>query len=200
MLRGLGRLLNIIKKTEGHMIQNVNAYRKSFETVSKTKQVIMLYDSAISAIYQAKTSIEGGNFQERYNNLERAFLIVSGLKNCLDHNNAAEISKTLHGWYSSLEMKLLSIHNSNSIADCETCIGYLKTMREAWVEVDNQVEDSENAKNTSATNNAATNFSEKKTAVDDFAYTATSQPQYNAGFSVPTAAEIIQRASLSLSA
>jgi flagellar biosynthetic protein FliS len=180
------------------MINNVNAYRKSFETVSKTKQVIMLYDSAISAIYQAKTSIEAGDFQERYNNLERAFLIVSGLKNCLDHNSAPDISKTLHGWYSSLEMKLLSIHNSNSTADCESCIGYLKTMREAWVEVDNQVEAEE----------APNNFSSDATmaepvTVTDFAYVAAkSQPEYgsaNPAFAM-SAAEIIQRASLSLSA
>jgi flagellar biosynthetic protein FliS len=118
------------------MIQNIEAYRRSFETVEKTKQVVLLYDTAISSLYQAKTAIEANDFQERYNNLERAFLIMSGLKNCLDHVSAPELSGTLHDWYSAIEMKVLNINNSNSIQECETCISHLRKMREAWIDVD----------------------------------------------------------------
>lgn len=180
------------------MINNVNAYRKSFETISKTKQVVMLYDSAISAVYQAKTAIEQQNFQERYNNLERAFLIVSGLKNCLDHENAVELSKTLHDWYSALEMKILNINSSNSIEECESSITHLKKMREAWVEVDAQYDAAQQQNNQYQ---EPVISSAEPATITDYAYnSAKAKSEEKAEFAAINAAAIIQGAALSLSA
>jgi len=117
-----------------------SAYKTNSHMVSKTKQVVMLYEGAIKWIQQADQAIKDGNIQERYNSLVKACDIITGLQLCLDFEKAEEISKTLYDFYAGIDMRLLSVHSSNDSTICELCITQLKTMKSAWEEIDAQQE------------------------------------------------------------
>lgn len=112
------------------------AYLEATIAGSGIDQVIMLYDKAISCIQQAAEAIKNKNIETRYNKLERAFKIVSGLRDALDFSQGEDISKTLAEWYDGVALRIISINKSESIDMCDLCIDNLKTMRDAWAELD----------------------------------------------------------------
>ena len=79
--------------------------------------------------------------------------IVHGLQACLDFENGKEIAGVLHSFYSSVDTRLFSVHRSNSADTCDEVITDLKKMRDAWINVDEQV--LENAAPTPAPSAAA---------------------------------------------
>ena len=115
-----------------------SAYKTNSHMVSKTKQVVMLYEGAIKWIQQAKAAIEDNRIEDRYNSLVRACDIITGLQVCLDFKKAEKVSQILYDFYAGIDMRLMSIHNSNDAAICDLCIIQLKTMKEAWEEIDAQ--------------------------------------------------------------
>ncbi len=116
--------------------QLVQAYKNATHMVRKTKQVIMLYDGVIKFLQRARTAIEERNIQDRYNNLTQAAEIVTGLQVCLDFDNGGEVARLLYDYYAGLDARISSIHRSEDLTMLDSCIRDLKTMREAWDEVD----------------------------------------------------------------
>ncbi len=105
----------------------------------------MLYDAAIAAMQQAKEAIENKDLETRYKKIEKTYLIISGLRDCLDVANGGEVAKTLQEWYTGTAHRVLSINSTEDVAMCDLCIKHLKEMREAWAEAKNAYEkDSEN--------------------------------------------------------
>lgn len=113
------------------------AYTAAHHTVNKTRQVVMLYDGAIRFVTQAKDAIERDNIQARYNALEKATAIISGMQSAIDFDNGGHIAQLLDDYYYSIYMRLMSIHRSNSAEMCTSIIQELKVMRDSWQEVDN---------------------------------------------------------------
>jgi flagellar protein FliS len=114
---------------------NLNAYKNSVFSVDKVTQVIMLYDTAIASIHQAKIAIEEKDIQTRYNKLEKAFKILTGLRDALDHNAGGDFSSIMSDWYTGTAMRVISINTSCDINMCNLCIKHIKEMRTAWIEV-----------------------------------------------------------------
>lgn len=112
------------------------AYNMASQTVPKTKQIIMLYDGIIRFMQQAKEAIKEDRIQDRFNLLVKASEVIMGLQSCLDHESGGEIAKILHDYYASIDMRILSIHRTNSLEICDMVIGELKEMRSAWHHVD----------------------------------------------------------------
>lgn len=111
-------------------------YKDNSRMVRKTRQVVMLYEGAIRYVQQAKKAIEENDIETRYNSLVKACDIVTGLQLCLDFEKGGQVSKTLYNYYAGLDMRLLSIHQSNSIEMCDLCIKHLRMMKDAWEEID----------------------------------------------------------------
>lgn len=118
--------------------QAAATYRTASETVQKTRQVVLLYDAVIRFLQQAKTAIEEGQFEERLNLLQKSSNIIMGLHSALDFDNGGEISQTLSNFYNAMDLRMLNINRTNSIEDLEQIIREIKTMREAWQEIDSQ--------------------------------------------------------------
>jgi flagellar protein FliS len=142
------------------MVQNnINAYKNAAQTVSKIKQIIMLYDTAIASIYQAKEAIEKNDIQERYNKIEKAYLIISGLRDSLDESQNPEFVETMRDWYSGIIQMIMQISRDSDARMCESCVEYIMTMRQSWIDLDSGEALSANA---TQENNDSENLSESE--------------------------------------
>jgi flagellar secretion chaperone FliS len=116
----------------------LGAYKQAAHTVSKTRQIVMLYDGAIRFLQQAKLAMQEGRIEERYHLLTKASNIMTGLQGCLDFEQDAATATTLYDFYAAREMEIFALHRTNSVQDCEGVIATLKSMREAWNAIDMQ--------------------------------------------------------------
>ena len=150
--------------------KNINAYKTAFGTLDKMEQVIMLYDLAVASIHQAKEAIKNKDIQEKYNKLEKAYTILSGLRDCLDFEAGGEVALTLKDWYTGTAMRVISINSSEDIEMCDLCIENIKQMRAAWVEVDMEVKnissDDSNEPKANANENNSDEVSSQDVKVD----------------------------------
>ena len=115
-----------------------HAYTQAYHTVSKTRQVVMLYDGTIRFIRQAKDAITENRIEDRFNLLVKASEVVLGLQSSLDFEQGGEVAQRLYDFYSSVDSRLLTIQRSNDIKLCDNVIEELKEMREAWANIDNE--------------------------------------------------------------
>jgi len=122
------------------------AYKNNTGMVRKTRQIVMLYEGVIKYVQHTKEAIEKNDIETRYNSITKACDIINGLQLSLDFENGDEIAKLLYDYYAGLDSRLSSVHFSNDIKICEACIDQLKTMRDAWEEID-QGQDSESETN-----------------------------------------------------
>ena len=112
------------------------AYSKATHTVSKTRQVVMLYDGVIRFVKQARQAIEDNRIEDRFNLINKASSVIIGLQACLDFEQGGDAAKTLYDFYSHIDMQLINIHRSNSLDDCDYVLNELKQMRDVWRKID----------------------------------------------------------------
>ncbi len=112
------------------------AYAQANHTVSKTRQIVMLYDGAINFVRQAQEAIEDNRIEDRFNLLLKTSEIVMGLQGCLDFENGDSIARVLYDFYSSIDSRLMAIQRSNDGAACDEIINELKDMRDTWAAID----------------------------------------------------------------
>ncbi len=116
--------------------QKLDAYRNASFTVSKTRQIVMLYDGIVRFLQQAKCAMTEGRIEDRFTLLSKASAIVTGLQGCLDFEQNAEVSTTLYDYYAQCEADIFSLQRTSSVEQCDLVIAQLKTMREAWNAID----------------------------------------------------------------
>lgn len=112
------------------------AYKAAHGTLSKTRQVVMLYEGAIKFISQGKQAIQEKRIEDRYNLIQRAADIISGLQDSLDFENGGDIAPMLHGFYSDVYLSLMDIHRNNDAAECDEVTAQLKEMLDIWRKID----------------------------------------------------------------
>lgn len=112
------------------------AYSRATHTVSKTRQVVMLYDGAIRFLQQASEAISVRDYETRYNKLSRVSDIIIGLQACLDFDAGGASAKLLFDFYASIDMRIFALHRSNDQAACQALISEMKEMRDAWDKID----------------------------------------------------------------
>ncbi|MDG1286030.1 MAG: flagellar export chaperone FliS [Rickettsiales bacterium] len=115
-----------------------NAYYMAAQTVSKTRQVVMLYDGAIRFMQQARLAVEETRIEDRFNLLNKASEVLLGLQGSLDFDNGGNVAPLLYDYYSSLDARILYVQRSNDLKILDSVIAELKQMRGAWGDVDSQ--------------------------------------------------------------
>ena len=118
--------------------QMAASYRTANETVQKTRQIVLLYDAVIRFLQQSKQAIEAQEYEKRMHLLQKASNIVMGLSSALDFENGGEISEMLGNFYNAMDLRILSINRTNDIEDLEKILREIRTMRDAWYQIDNQ--------------------------------------------------------------
>jgi flagellar secretion chaperone FliS len=121
------------------------AYNRANHTVSKTRQVVMLYDGAIRFLQQACEAIENKDYEVRYHKLTRAADIMVGLQSCLDFDAGGPSAKGLYDFYAAIDMKIFALHRSNDLSACQALIAEIKEMRDVWDGIDRGDEKKANA-------------------------------------------------------
>ncbi len=116
--------------------QKLQAYKDASHTVSKARQIVMLYDGMIRFLKQACEAMKGQRIEDRYNLLVKTANIVMGLQGSLDFDQSKEVATTLYDYYSSVDARIMTLHRTNSIEDCEALIDDLKQMRDVWSHLD----------------------------------------------------------------
>ncbi len=122
--------------TDGYNKGHYNAYQQSSDNIGQVEQIVMLYDGAINFIKQAKEAIVEQDFEKRYNLINKAIAIITGLNSCLNFTDETrETASALDEFYQMIDMRLLYIQCDDSLESCDKVIADLKVMREAWVDV-----------------------------------------------------------------
>ena len=118
------------------MNQSYKAYSRASHTVSKTRQVVMLYDGMIRFLQQAAEAMEKKEYELRYNKLMRVSDIIVGLQACLDFTAGGNSANVLYDFYSKIDLRIFSLHRTNDIKECQAITAELKDMRDVWDRID----------------------------------------------------------------
>lgn len=119
-----------------HQSLKYAAYKTAQYNVSKTRQIVMLYDGALRFIQKAIEAIKANDIQERYNNLHKASKIMMGLQASLDFDNGGEIATILDQYYYSIDIRLIRAQGKNDLEAVQQIKKEVQMMKEAWDEVD----------------------------------------------------------------
>ncbi|MGP1396850.1 MAG: flagellar export chaperone FliS [Inquilinaceae bacterium] len=117
-----------------------SAYSQASKIISPVRAVVMLYDGMIAAVGAARTAIEEGRIEDRFNHTKKAFQILLGLQASLDFEKGGDISPMLDGFYTTIFNKLQLVNTRNSIEICDDVLNGLTTMRQSWQNVADQIE------------------------------------------------------------
>ena len=116
--------------------QQVASYQMANATLHKTRQLVLLYDAVIRFLRQAKVAIEEQRYEDRMNLLQKCNNIIVGLHSALDFEQGGDISKMLNNFYSAMDLRIMAVNRTNNTAELEQIINEIKTMRDAWAEID----------------------------------------------------------------
>ena len=114
-------------------------YKNATETISKTRQIVLLYEAAIRYIRQAEEAINEKRIEDKYNLLVKAGNIIEGLHGCLDHEKGGDVAKVLDNFYSSMSFRIIDANTKGDVKACQQIVEELKTMRQAWDEIDQEM-------------------------------------------------------------
>ncbi len=134
----------------------IKSYKTASQTVTQTRQIVMLYDGTIRFLQQAKEAMASGAIEQRYLKLTKASEVIAGLQSCLDFERGGEAARILYDFYASVIARIFALHRSNDVAVCDHIIGELRDMREAWDKVDRGIEPGSASATKAATKEGAT--------------------------------------------
>lgn len=116
----------------------VNAYKMARATVSKTRQVVMLYEGVIKFMMQAREAMEQKNIEERFKRLSDASEVLLAMQNYLDFDRGGNMAHVLYDFYSEQINAINKIHNTGCVATCDRIIAEMKDMLDTWRKIDVQ--------------------------------------------------------------
>jgi len=116
------------------------AYNAAAQTASKTRQLVMLYDGAISFLQQAADAMVAGDVERRYTRLTKASEIVMALQSSLDFGIGGSAPHVLNNFYSAIIVQIMGLHRSSDRVLCTRIIAELKEMRDTWDQIDRGID------------------------------------------------------------
>lgn len=118
-----------------------NAYTQTKVTTAynPVELVIMLYDGAIEFLDKADTAINMREVPIKIKYIDKAIAIIEELLNSLNLEVGGEIALNLQNLYLHMMRELVLANAKNDGNRVKHVIGLLKELREAWVQIKNQV-------------------------------------------------------------
>lgn len=102
------------------------------------KQVVLLYEGALSALRQAERALRAGDIQARVYHLNKAMAIISELQASLKLDQGQEIARNLARLYAYMQERLLAANIEQSLEKIAEVIKLLDLLRGAWAELARQ--------------------------------------------------------------
>ena len=110
------------------------AYRDA-EAHPPARQIVLLHDSAIRNLEEARSAIGAKRIEARFNRVTKAHAIVAALQSCLDFDRGGEIAQVLDRLYGHILNRLMLINLHNDPAICDELVLLLERMRVGWAEL-----------------------------------------------------------------
>ena len=104
-------------------------------SASPAKLVAMLYERAITLLYDAVGAIEAGDIERRWVANSKATEIVVELWQALDMEAGGEIAENLNRLYGFMMMHLTMVDTENSAEAARDVIRLLEPLRRSWHEL-----------------------------------------------------------------
>lgn len=119
------------------------AYTAAYQTTENPMQcLVMLYDGVLKLLYQAKDAVTEGRIEDRYNLLARACHVIDGLHASVNPEKGGDVAKTLDRYYHQLFKNIQAVNRLNTQESVDKVIMDVKQMRDAWLDVQAQCEES----------------------------------------------------------
>ncbi|MBI1275713.1 hypothetical protein GC177_07050 [bacterium] len=118
--------------------QGYNAYRFARATTSKTRQVVMLYETALAELLKARQAMEKNDIEARWNHSDKAMQIMLGLQQALDFDQGGEVSELLYDFYTGVTNNIHRMQRYNNLKACDHAMTKLKDMLQSWKNIDQQ--------------------------------------------------------------
>ncbi len=113
----------------------LSAYQAASKMVSSLGAVVLLYDAMIKEVANAKTAIEEGRIEDRFNATQKACKVLVGLQSHLDFEKGGDVSLMLDQFYHTIFRDLQQVNMRNSTTACDEIITALGEVRASWAEL-----------------------------------------------------------------
>ena len=113
-----------------------SAYAAASKMVSSLGAVVLLYDAMIQAIGAAKSAIEEGRIEDRFNATQRASKILVGLQSHLDMEQGGDTAAMLHQFYDTLFNDIQRLNLKSSVEAADKVLNALIEVRRSWKELE----------------------------------------------------------------
>jgi flagellar protein FliS len=111
-------------------------YREiEIRTATPTELVVLLYDSAIAALQQARDFMGTGNIAGRARCLNKASSILTELQATLNFEAGGEIARSLDRLYAYMRNSLFVANARQEISPIDEVVRLMMNLRSAWIEV-----------------------------------------------------------------
>lgn len=118
-----------------------SAYRQDTgHSASPVRLVVILHEQLVHDMQRALTAIEKQDIEGRAREINHALLIVGQLQGSLNYAQGEEVARNLDSFYHLLRANLMQAHVQISSAILQKQIGYVLELREAWIEVERQLQ------------------------------------------------------------
>lgn len=119
----------------------LNAYTQTKVTTAynPVELVIMLYEGAIDFLDKAATAIKMKEVTVKIKYIDKTMAIIEELLNALNLEVGGEIALNLQNLYLHMMRELVLANAKNDINKLNHVISLLKNLKEAWVQIKNQV-------------------------------------------------------------
>ena len=118
--------------------QKYHSYALATHTLAADSQIILAYDGVIRYLQQARQALEDNKIEEKFHALTKASELVCSIQSALNFEVEEEIAWTLYHFYSSIDNRICSLHRSKDLDICGEVIEEMKTVREAWLNIDSK--------------------------------------------------------------
>jgi flagellar protein FliS len=116
-----------------------DAFRSEVTRARPTRTLVVLYDEAIASLAIAIKAMQVNDIEERCNRVNLVTEIIGTLHMSLDLEKGGEIAEQLGQLYRFILAQLIRINIRSDATGAAKIIDLLLPLREAWVEVDQQM-------------------------------------------------------------
>ncbi len=120
--------------------KGIQAYRSlETETIAHggkgAQLIVLLYDGILESLVAARGHMDRKAFRDAGQQFTRAMTIISGLRETLNFEDGSPVAQDLLKFYNSLTSQIIHAQTQRNLDLLDKCVDWVKSVREAWVEL-----------------------------------------------------------------
>ncbi len=110
------------------------------QSATPTGLVVLLYDAILQALHRAADAMRRSAIEERVKAFDHALAIIGELEVSLNHEKGGDVAKSLSRFYAVARQKIVEANANNSPDSLRELLAMFLPVRDAWREVDRDVQ------------------------------------------------------------